>query len=125
MLIKPEELLKELCKRREEPEEQLRIIMMDFWQQVLMYLQHPNDNYLKGILIQNCCKFRLNPKRVLQSTINATKKTTRGTHYHDVMDTHEQLLNHGQYTKKQEETSNNIKRDEPRPTREEGDILHG
>ncbi|HPQ79376.1 MAG TPA: hypothetical protein PLG47_02920 [Candidatus Dojkabacteria bacterium] len=124
MLIKPEDVLKELAKRRDEPVEQLRIVMMDFFQQLLMYLQHPQDNYLKGILIQNCCKFRLNPKRVLTTTKNVINKPFRNNHYHNVMDVHEQLLKYGQYTQRQEEIATNIKRDEPRPSRQERDNLH-
>lgn len=124
MLKKGEDVIKELSKRRDEPEEQLRIVMLDFFQQLLMYLQHPQDNYYKGILIKNCVKFRLNPKRVLNSVKTVTNKPARSRHYHNVMDIHEQLLKYGQYTQKQEKIANQFERNEPRPSRQEGDNLH-
>jgi len=111
MLITPEALLKRFAKGRKEPEEQLRVIILDFWQQIMMYLQHPEDNYLKGILIENCCKFRINPKRVMLAVLSLRKNNrTYGDYYESVMINHEQLLINGQYTKKQEEITKDIER---------------
>lgn len=79
MLIKHEDVLKELSKRTGYPYEQLRIIFVDFYHQIKINLQNPELAFVKGIKIRSCFKFRLNPKQVLWSYMAACKKqsTTR------------------------------------------------
>jgi hypothetical protein len=103
MLIKHDEILLKLQKETKLPYEQLRIMFNDFWQQMLMHLQHPEDNFYKGILIRDCIKFRLNPKQVIKSYKYLKEKRPNSVYPKDfdIEKINQQLLENDIYTEKQ------------------------
>lgn len=119
MLIKNDEILKKLAKQKGIPYEMLRILFNDFWQQILMHLQHPEDNFYKGILIRDCIKFRLNPKQIAKSYVNSLRYPRQSDYITNLLTTHLQLKENDIYTKAQEEFIQNAERDYLSTTREE------
>lgn len=121
MLVKNDEILRKLSKEKNVPYELLRILFNDFWQQILMHLQHPENNFYKGILIRDCIKFRLNPKQIAKSYVNSIKYPRESDYIQNLLTTHKQLLDENIYTKKQKEFIQNAERDYLSTTRKEGD----
>lgn len=122
MLIKHDEILLKLQKETNLPYEQLRIMFNDFWQQMLMHLQHPEDNFYKGILIRDCIKFRLNPKQVMRSYKYLKEKRPISIYPKDfdIEKINQQLLENDIYTKKQKEIVQESQRIGIHFSREEG-----
>lgn len=119
MLIKNDDILKKLSKEKDVPYELLRILFNDFWQQILMHLQHPENNFYKGILIRDCIKFRLNPKQLAKSYVNSLRYPRQSGYTTNLLTTHLQLKENGIYTEAQKEFIQNAERDYLSTTREE------
>lgn len=110
MLIKHEDVLKELSKRTGYPYEQLRIIFVDFYHQLKINLHNPELAFIKGIKILNCFKFRLNPKQVLASYIASCKKESTTRFALNVYKMYDLLNEQNQFTKKQQAIGQECKR---------------
>lgn len=121
MLIKNEDILRKLSKEQNLPYELLRILFNDFWHQMLMHLQHPENNFIKGIKIRDCIKFRLNPKQVMASYCRTIKSGFTET---DIALTkilvHNQLKDNNVYTEKQKQIIQDCERLGVSESREEG-----
>ena len=102
MLIKHEDVLKELSKRTGYPYEQLRIVFIDFYHQLKLNLHNPELAFIKGIKILNSFKFRLNPKQVLISYMAACKKESTTRFAINVYKMYDLLNEKNQFTKKQQ-----------------------
>lgn len=110
MLVYPEEIFKEISKRSGLPIEHVRVIFIDFFHQLKINLQNPDDNFLRGIRIEKCCKFTVNPKRVSKTYLNALKKGTDTKSFLEAESYHLKLKKYGIYTKRQEELIEERKR---------------
>lgn len=120
-----EDLIKELSKRTGRPVEQLRAVTLDLYHWILMYLTHPEDNFYKGIKIENCIKIPVNPKRVLEQYKDMlpwwkpTKKQIKLVKFHKL------LLDNDQYTQRQKEIANQLTRPESLLAGIQRDYIHG
>lgn len=121
MLIKQDVILQKLSKKTDVPYEVLRILFNDYWQQTKMHLQHPENNFIKGIKIRDCIKFRLNPKQIYKAYINYLKfkQHIQSESIQALLITHKQLLDNDIYTEKQKKFIQDAERDYLQITREE------
>lgn len=119
MLIKNEEILQKLSKQQNIPYELLRILFNDYWQQTLMHLQHPEDNFIKGIKIRDCIKFRLNPKQIAKAYINLLNYPRESNYTQNLLIIHKQLLDNDIYTEAQKQIIQDTERNNLSATREE------
>ena len=114
MLVKHDDVVKKVSKNLNMPYEQVRILFNDFYQQLVMHLQHPENNFTHGIMIRDCIKLRLNPRKVMISYNNILKKGTYNSESNFVVNLkniHQNLLENDIYTEKQKETIKNYERD--------------
>jgi hypothetical protein len=102
MLIKHEDVLRELSKRTGYPYEQLRIVFIDFYHQIKIHLQNPEKAFIKGIKVLNCLKFRLNPKQVMISYTSCCKKQSTTYFAQNVYKIFDLLNDNNIFTEKQQ-----------------------
>lgn len=105
-MLQYDEVISKTAKKLNLPEKQVRIIMIDFFHKLLMVLQHPEDNFLRGIKLEKIFKISLDPSKVLQ----AWKTRLYKNKWHSNIDNnirryHEILLENDRYTKKQKEAA--------------------
>lgn len=122
MLISHDEVLKKLQNKTNLSYELLRLMFNDYWHQMLMHIQHPEDNFIKGIKMRDCIKFRLNPKQVCKAYCNyLTYRYNSDSEYtQNLIKIHNQLLENDIYTEKQKETIQDCERNRICLSREEG-----
>lgn len=120
MTIKSDEILQRLAKQKNLPYEMLRIMFNDYWQQTLMHIQHPENNFIKGIIIRDCIKIRLNPKQVMKAYISYLKYPRNSDYATNLLTIHNQLLDENIYTEKQKQIIQDAERNYLSTTREEG-----
>jgi hypothetical protein len=112
MLLKHEDILKELSSRTGYPYEQLRVMFVDFFHQIKIHLQNPEKAFTKGIKILNCFKFRLNPKQVMFSYAASCKKQSTTRYAINVYKLHDLLIEKNEFTKKQQDFGQRYQRPE-------------
>jgi len=120
MLVKGDEILRKLASQKNVPYELLRIMFNDYWQQTLMHLQHPENNFSKGIKIRDCIKFRLNPKQVAKAYVNYLRFPRYSDYTTNLITIHNQLLDENIYTETQKEFIQNSERNRIQATGTEG-----
>jgi hypothetical protein len=121
MIIKSDDILQKLAKQKGIPYEMLRILFNDYWQQTLMHLQHPENNFIKGILIRDCIKIRLNPKQICKAYCSYLKYPRESFYTQNLLITHKQLLDEDIYTEKQKKLIQDCERNRIQTARTEGD----
>jgi hypothetical protein len=120
-----EDLNEDVARITGKSVEQIRTVSLDLWHFVLMYLQHPEDYFYKGIKIENCIKIPVNPKRVLKKYKFACENWNGSDYQIRLVKFHKLLLENGCYTQRQKEVADNLARPESFLTGIEGSVLHG
>ena len=108
-----EEVIRETARRTGYPYEQIRIMMVDFYHQVLINLQNPENNFNRGIKVRNCCKFELNPNKVLHSLSNSRKKEHDTRFSRNLETLNQQLKDNEIYTEGQKDFEQALERTYP------------
>lgn len=123
--FKSDDLNADVSKITGKSIEHIRTVSLDLWHFILMYLQHPEDYFYKGIKIENCIKIPVNPKRVLKK-YKFVCENWKGSDYQiRLVKFHKLLLENGCYTQEQKEIASQLTRPELLLSGIEGEILHG
>ena len=101
--MKPSDVEAEVAKRLNRPKEQIRIVMLDFFNHLITLLQHPERFFYKGVLIEECFKIKLNPAATARSYFSYLKKNLQNPKqkHLNLELIHNNLLKYDQYTEKQ------------------------
>lgn len=110
----------ETAKRLGIPHEQVRLVMIDFYHHLLKVLQHPQDYFYKGILIESCFKIRVNPAAVMRAFFWKSNRDCTYTRQmdKDFLTFYNLLHKHDQFSQRQKEAINNYERRDKHTTKE-------
>lgn len=76
MLIKHEEVLKEVCRRLDIPLDKGKVIADDTFTRIRNLLENPTENFRNGVRIVGCLHFTINAK-ALQTAIDQISTNER------------------------------------------------
>ena len=102
----------EVAKRLDLPNEQVRLVMLDFFHHLLKVLQHPQDYFYKGVLIDSCFKIKVNPAQIMRTYFSKNKRNCPYTSNMDknFLTFFNLLKEHDQYSQRQKQAIINHER---------------